>query len=421
MSKPKNKGEKPQASPARGAPRPLAAHVLAGAGDFQNGVTMAVAADDRRFPWRPSMREEAAEIAEAFAGFEPSAVRDAVAAEALADFSAALEGMASYQDSPPLRRPAEPPVVWRDGAARLLDYSGFCADPKAPVALVLPSLVNGPWILDLSRARSFLRGLAAAGVRPYLLDWGDPGVEERAFALSDYVERRALPAVRQAARLSGAKQVGVIGHCMSGALAAATAFRAGRDVSRFVLMAAPWDFRSLRPPENARPRRADLERLIDACGAVFGGAPSDILNTLFFLRDPLQAVRKFPGFARKGRDSAFGRMFVAVEDWLGEGPRLSAPAARTLFLDWALDDDLSQGRWRVAGERFDPGKIKAPALVVASRSDTVAPYESASAAAKALPSARLITPSGGHVGMVVGSRARAELWEPVAEFLQGGR
>lgn len=403
----------------RGAPRPLAAHILAAAGDFQNGVSLAVAADDARFPWRPSLRPDAEALAAEFARFDPKAVQRAVAAEALADFSAALEGMASYQASSPLRRPAEPPTVWAAGAARLLDYGAFCDAEGAPAVLVLPSLINGPWILDLSRARSFLRGLAARGVRPYLLHWGDPGVEERRFSLSDYVERRAIPALEQAARLSGRRKVGVLGHCMSGALAAATAQRAPGRVDRFSLLAAPWDFESLRPPESARPRRSDLEQLIDACGAVFGGAPSDILNTLFFLRDPLQAARKFPRFAQKGRDGAFGRMFVAVEDWLGTGPRLAGPAARTLFLDWALDDALSRGRWSVGGERIEGRRIKAPALVVASASDTVAPFESASVAAKALANARLLKPTGGHVGMVVGSRAEAELWDPLAAFLRG--
>lgn len=402
----------------RGAPRPLAAHVLAATSDFQNGVAMAVGAGDARFPWRASLRAEGEALASAFAAHDATEIRNAVAAEAMSDLSAALDGIAAYQATTPLRRPAEPPVVWRAGAARLLDYGAFCATDDAPAALVLPSLVNGPWVLDLSRARSFLRGLAARDVRPFLLHWGDPGAEERRFSLADYVDQRAIPALQEARRLSGQDLIAVLGHCMSGALAAATALRAKSYVSRFAMMASPWDFAPMRPPENARPRRRDLEQLIDACGAVFGGAPSDILNTLFFLRDPLQAVRKFPRFSQKGRDSGFGRMFVGVEDWLGTGPRLAAPAARTLFLDWALDDTLSRGRWRVGGERVDARRIETPALVIASTPDTVAPFTSAKPAADALPNAQLLKPSGGHVGMVVGSRAQSELWDPAAAFLR---
>lgn len=402
----------------RGAPRPLAAHVLAAASDFQNGVSMAVAADDPRFPWRPSLRERGSALAAAMRAQGAQAARAAVAQEALADLGSALDGMAAYQAAPPLRRPAEPEVVWRSGAARLLDYSAADADEDAPPVVVLPSLVNGPWILDLSRARSFLRGLAARGVRPFLLHWGDPGRLERRFSLADYVEQRASPALDQVARLTGASRFGVIGHCMSGALSAATAQRRPDRVARLCLLAAPWDFGPLRPPEAARPGRRELAQLIDACAAVFGGVPSDILNTLFFLRDPLQAVRKFPSYAQKGRNSALGRRFVAVEDWLGAGPRLAGPAARTLFIDWSLDDALTGGRWRVGGARFDPRAVTAPTLVVASTVDTVAPFDSVAAAAEALPNAQLLKPRGGHVGMIVGRDAETELWDPIAAFFR---
>ena len=224
----------------RGAPRPLAAHVLAAASDMQHGVSLAVAADDPRFPWRASLRGKGTALASEFALFEPRAVRDAVAAAAISDLDAALQGMAAYQASPPLRRPAEPPVVWRAGAARLLDYGVFGASKTAPPALVLPSLVNGPWILDLSRARSFLRGLAARGVRPFLLHWEDPGLEERRFTLADYVTRRAVPALQKVVELTGRSQAAVVGHCMSGALAAATTQLRPDLVSRFSLLAAPW-------------------------------------------------------------------------------------------------------------------------------------------------------------------------------------
>ncbi|MEL6977528.1 MAG: alpha/beta fold hydrolase [Pseudomonadota bacterium] len=418
MSAPRKKAARGGTAPAerRGAPRPLAAHVAAAASDLQHGVALAVAAADERFPWRPSLRPLAEEIAQGFAAHDPSAVRAAVAETALSDALSALDGMAAYQAAPPLRRPAEPPAVWRAGAARLLDYGGETED--APALLVLPSLVNGPWILDISRARSFLRGLRRRGLRPLLLDWGDPSREERNFDLGAYVERRAAPALERAAALTGQPRIGLLGHCMSGALAAATAARRPERVERFALMAAPWRFAPLRPPEGAQPRRRELQQLIEACGAVFGGVPSDILNTLFFLRDPLQATRKFPQFAKKGRNSDVGRRFVAIEDWLGHGPRLAAPAAKTLFLDWGLDDALYHGRWIAEGALFQPRAAAAPALVIASASDTVAPYDSVAAAADALPNARLLKPGGGHVGMLVGRGAEAALWDPVAAFFR---
>lgn len=403
----------------RGAPRPLAAHILAASGDLQHGVAMALGAADPRFPWRPSLREEGAALGRELSALAPEAAARAVAAAALADFEAALEGVAAYQSTPPLRRPKAPPAIWRAGAARLLDFGAAGAqEARRPVVLALPSMVNSPLILDLSRARSILRGLARRGLRPLLLDWGDPGVEERRFDLDDYLRKRVFPALELAADLGGGRAA-VLGHCMSGSLAAAAAARRPALVSRLALLAAPWDFASLRPEKRSGLGKKELSQLIDACGAVFGGVPSDLLNTLFFIRDPLQAARKFPDFARKGRESAYGRRFVAVEDWLNNGPRLAAPAARTLLIDWSFDNRLAQGRWRAEGERIAPRRIAVETLVIASRTDTVAPFAAAAAAARALPNARLLTPRGGHVGMVVGRRAEAELWDPLAAFLRG--
>jgi len=47
------------------------------------------------------------------------------------------------------------------------------ADGKT--VLVIPSLINRHYILDLLSERSFVRFLRAAGLRPLVIDWGEPG------------------------------------------------------------------------------------------------------------------------------------------------------------------------------------------------------------------------------------------------------
>ncbi|MEL6317192.1 MAG: alpha/beta fold hydrolase, partial [Pseudomonadota bacterium] len=291
----------------------------------------------------------------------------------------------------------------------------------APTILALPSLLNPAHILDLSRARSLLRGLARRGARPFLLDWGDPGIEERRFTLGDYVSRRVEPALAALGARTGGGPIALMGHCLAGGLAAAAASRRPDLVSALVLLAAPWDFRALAAaggPAADPHARATLERLIEACGAVFGGVPPDVLNTLFFLRDPLQAMRKFPGFARARRDSPRGRLFVAVEDWLNDGMRLAAPAARELLIGWLLENALMKGAWRVEGRPATAAQAPQPTLIIASGADTVTPERAALAAKGFAPRADALRPSGGHVGMLIGRRAEAETWDPLAAWLK---
>ena len=73
------------------------------------------------------------------------------------------------------------PVLWREGASRLLDYGKGQED--APVVFVIPSLVNRYHILDLDGSQSFLRDLSKRGFRPLLLDWGSPAEDEKDFAV----------------------------------------------------------------------------------------------------------------------------------------------------------------------------------------------------------------------------------------------
>ncbi|HMQ95458.1 hypothetical protein, partial [Amaricoccus sp.] len=57
------------------------------------------------------------------------------------------------------------------------------------------------------------------------------------------------------------------------------------------------------------------------------------------------------------------------------------------------------------------------ALIFSGRGDTIAPPEIAEPLGRLIPEARILRPRTGHVGMVVGSAARATVLRPLAEFL----
>lgn len=415
-----------------GAPRPLAAHLGAAAAAAAQATALAAGLGDPRAPWRPGLRAEAEALSAQAAGLAPAAFQRAAAEAALGDLSRLLQGIERFQAAPKPAPPPEPPAVLTEiGSARVLDYRSLALAPAparaaAPVLLAIPSLINRATILDMSERRSFLRGLARRGVRVFMIDWGAPGPEERGFDLEDYVLTRILPAAEAVAAATGGAPVALLGHCMSGPLALAAALErqrrpeaGGAAIGKLAMIGAPWRFQPYRPQSGAPPPRDLIADLIDACGAVFGGVPRDMLNLLFFLRDPLQALRKFPRFAAEDPGGEAARRFVAVEDWLNDGPRLAHLAARTLLIDWGFDDALAAGRWRVGGAPVRAEALQAPILAIASRADTLTPYDSAAALAVAAPRTRLLRPSAGHVGMIVGRRAEREVWDPVARWLAG--
>jgi len=132
-----------------------------------------------------------------------------------------LAGLEAYRRHPYRRRDETAPVLWRKGTTQLLDYGG---DAAGPLVLVVPSLINRFYVLDLLPELSFLRYLAGQGLRPLVVDWDAPGREERGFDLTDYVVRRLESAFDAAASLARGP-IGVAGYCMGGLFALALALR----------------------------------------------------------------------------------------------------------------------------------------------------------------------------------------------------
>src|SRR3546814_16696876 len=87
--------------------------------------------------------------------------------------------------------------------------------------LVVPSLINRGYVLALAPGRSLLRALAAAGFRPFLVEWGHPGEAARRFTLTDYVAG-SLEGALEAVLALTARRPPVTGPWMGGPLALET-------------------------------------------------------------------------------------------------------------------------------------------------------------------------------------------------------
>ncbi len=342
----------------------------------------------------------------------------AVLGEALDRLDAMLDGIEAWQRHPFRRLEPDLPVVWRDGSSRLLAYGG-----TGPPVLVLPSLINRAYILDLLPGRSMLRALAASGLRPYLLDWGEPGEAEWTFGLDSYASRRLLPALAAVSVHAGAPPV-LMGYCMGGTLAAGLA-ALGPGITGLVTIGAPWRFtggRGVAAQMRLAARAYGIGRIETALAQlveVFGLVPVEILQGLFAAINPIQAARKFRRFAAMDPDSDAARVFVALEDWLADGVPLAGPLAADVMVDWQLRDSPAEGRWRLMGERVNPGRIAVPSLVVTGTADRIAPPAEAGPLAATITDAAHLSVPLGHVAMVAGSKAEETVWRPIGEFIRG--
>lgn len=409
----------------RKGPRPMPYHLGMTSALLTSSVAALPMLRDGSLPWAPHLAARGAHLTQVLQGLDPAVIGAEVAAEAKRRLEALLAGVNRYRDHPYVRDLPDPPVIWQEGATRLLDYGA--ADPlgftpgddglrgEGRIALFVPSLVNRHYVMDLSRRRSLMRWLMVRGFRPLLVDWGVPTGTELNLSIEDYVARRLGSMIAHASDLAGGP-VPVVGYCMGGLLTIAGVQLARDRVARMALMATPWDFAAGDTAERRLIRV--LGRSILKTVEQTGSMPVDMLQILFVATDPAMVPRKFRDFAALDPESDAARDFVALEDWLNDGVPLAGPVARTVVHDWYGTNKPAEGCWEVAGETIDPGVLAPmPVLVAVPERDRIVPPPTAAALADILPDARLIRPAAGHIGMMVGSRSAKELWEPLAHWL----
>ena len=318
---------------------------------------------------------------------------------------ALIHGIAAYRRHPAHRTLIDPPAIWTEGDARLLDFNPV----GSPTVLFIPSLVNRAYVLDLAPGRSMMRWLAEAGVRPLLLDWGWPGAVERRYSLTDVIAGPMERALAVAAETGGMPAV-LAGYCMGGLLALALALRRPEHVRALALLATPWSF----TPSPVAARLPSMEPAL----AMTGTLPVDALQALFAAIEPGSVAQKFRRFATLDPDSPAAHDFVVLEDWLNDGVPLAAPIAREVLGEWYGQNTPGRGLWRVAGEPIQPEHLRVPTWIAAPQRDRIVPPESALPLANLITGAILHRPGSGHIGMTAGPRAQTALWRPMLAWLR---
>ncbi|HEY8593156.1 MAG TPA: alpha/beta hydrolase [Sphingomicrobium sp.] len=305
----------------------------------------------------------------------------------------ALAGLRAYERAPGHQRATPRPEVARVGGASLRDHGG-----DGPPAVLVPSLINPPRILDLDQQVSLADAVAGMGRRALLLDWG-PARERAGLTVAGHVEELLLPMLAQAG-----EPAALVGYCLGGTMAIAAANLT--NVERLATIAAPWTFAAYPDPSKAALQ--DMWRHSQAAARQLGALPMEVLQAAFWSLDPERTVGKFAQFAKLAPGSAEARRFVELEEWANEGEPLPYRAAEELIAELFGRDLTGSGEWNVGG-RLVTDRIGVPQLHLTADHDRIAPAVTA-------PSGDKVGIASGHVGMIVGS-ARAALHRELKAFL----
>ncbi len=286
---------------------------------------------------------------------------------------------------------------------------------RVPV-LIVTSLVNQPYILDLVPGQSMVEFLLRQGYDVYMIEWGRPRREHAALTLEDHVQVRLPACVQRVLELSGEKELSIIGYCVGGLLSVLyAALHPKAPLKNLVCMAAPVNSDGLASLKAWMGDGFDENALLEQ----YGNVPGD------WVQNALRALKPFAklGGAMSLLNNAGNPEVVTSHLRMGkwETDNLPFPGGvfRQMVRDFVRGNLLVKGEWQIGGQRVDLGAIRMPLLHLLAQEDHITPYASAQdlvALAGSRDKQELIM-KGGHVGLVAGRGAQTRMWPALDAWL----
>lgn len=289
--------------------------------------------------------------------------------------------------------------------------------PAAPASgepiVIVSSLINRWYVLDLLAGHSFVAMLVGLGRPVYVAEWIPPQgtVDER--SLGELCAGPLKAALEAACAAHDARAAAVIGYSMGGTLAAIFAARYPERVSRLATVCSPIRFdRGGVFTRWLSPRYLEVELI----AGTYEQIPASIIHLPFWWLRPTIKTKKLVQLSRSFQRPGFLNHFLATEVWNFDNVDLS----RGVFRSWAGDlyqrNALVAGQMEVEGARIDLGNIRCPVLAISGSEDKIVPPEAAEALVELVksPVKKALLAAGCHHVRVLTARRALEAEQ--AEF-----
>lgn len=306
-------------------------------------------------------------------------------------------------------------TVLTDGSASLLRFRGATREPGQVPVLLVPSMINRWYVMDLRPGVSLAGALVDAGLDTWLLDWGIPEDEDRYRTWDDGVARIARM-VRRVKRETGAETIVLLGYCMGATISAVYAALEPDGLAAFINLAGPIDFSHA----GLLGELVDRAHFDPEAVTAAGNLPASMMQSGFVALRPTAQISKWIALADRAHDPEFRAAFEALEEWSGDNIPFPGASYVTYIRDLYQDNRLARGEHRVGGRLADLASIRCPVLTITASRDSICPPKAATALNDLVSSdvRDLFEVPGGHVGAVVGKNAPAMLHPAIVAWIQ---
>lgn len=329
----------------------------------------------------------------------------------------------SYTDEDRRRLGVEPTPrekVFSQGTWSLYRYDGSRNSKFDPV-LIIPSLINRPFIMDLLPGHSLIESMRDAGLDIFLLDWGFPETGAGHLGIPHYVGKFIKRAVRTVKKLTGTEKIQLMGQCLGGTMAAIYAshplFR--EELSSLSLLTTPLNLEgSGLLAQWTANSDFDIEKLTNGFGDV---VPAEFFHASFPLLDVGKSMSKYRTLLEAFEIPQFPQIWQALDLWGSDNVPFGLQAFRDLIKLLYQENLLYRGQFPLEGEKVDFRTIDIPVLSVAASEDHVFTVDAAKVISegRAAEQGKLdyhVIPAG-HVTLIAAHPVRNQTFEIFREFL----
>lgn len=311
------------------------------------------------------------------------------------------------------RTPSEEIVL--KGRFNLLHYKSKSTQKHKTPILVIYSLINRHYILDLLPKVSVIRNLQEQGFDIYSTHWGTPTSYDKDLSLENYIEDYVEKAVDKIKELTGCEKVNLFGYCWGGIFALIYSAIHPENVKNLILHATPVDMEKEKAVIENWTSHLDADNLVKTCGNV----PGWLLNLAFVLRNPVETMLKYTRYFSEPRSIDEIQQFFAIETWLYDGRPIIGEVYREIIDQIYKKNLLIKNKMRVHLDIVNLSNIAMPLLDIVGESDDLVPPSSSKSVLDAIGSTdkKLIEFPTGHVGLCISSAAHEKLWPEVGRWL----
>ncbi|NDE89915.1 MAG: class I poly(R)-hydroxyalkanoic acid synthase [Alphaproteobacteria bacterium] len=297
-------------------------------------------------------------------------------------------------------------VVFQNDLIQLIQYEPLTENVFATPLLIIPPWINKFYILDLGVKKSYVRYLLEQGHSVFMISWVNPDEHLARKSFEDYMGEGPMAAIEQMARITGQRNVNVVGYCLGGTLLACMLAYLNKHpniksslptVSCATYLVTMLDFSEAGELSifidddqlSAMEERMNAQGYLDASAmaTTFNMLRANDLIWSFVVNNYLMGKEPFP----------FDLLY-----WNSDSTRMPAAMHSFYLREMYQQNKLVKGKMKLKDTLIDLTQIDTPAFFLSTKDDHISPWKSTYMGALLMKGpVRFTLSASGHIAGVV--------------------